>query len=396
MRSKCKKSVEYAAVIAIVGALTAIVLQLRGSSLENVENPRLGRTETDPPLGLLPIPHPADNPITPEKIQLGKQLFFDTRLSRDLTMSCATCHDPAHGFTIRQPVATGVNGQKGRRHPPTLINVAYSTFQFWDGRVGALGKADSLEKQALEPIRDPHEMNLELEEAADRIRQVPEYRKQFHRVFGQEATSELIARAIATFERTLLFGDALFDRYQAGDKAALGPAALRGKELFFWKATCTACHSGPNFTDNGFHPSIASATSDDADPGRAVLTGTSEDRGLFKTPTLREVGRRSPYMHDGSIATLEEVLERYNRGGFNTHYWPDEHRPMIERLLTSDDSEGVQFRKNAAPQLRAGFPLRLSRDEMSDLILFLREALSSQSPPDIQAPPRLRETVSLQ
>ena len=202
----------------------------------------------------------------------------------------------------------------------------------------------------------------------------------FRDAFESEPAPELIAKAIAAFERTLLFGNAPYDRYQSGEQTAMSPSAIRGKELFFWKATCAACHSGPNFTDNAFHPSVASNAGEAVDAGRAVVSGVDAHRGSFKTPTLREVGRRAPYMHDGSIASLEEVVARYNRGGFDTHYWLPENLARIEHLMVSDD-EGAIFRKNAAPQLRAGFPLRLTPEEQSDLVTFLREGLSGTSAP---------------
>jgi cytochrome c peroxidase len=338
------------------------------------------------PRGLLPVTHPADNPPTPQKTQLGRRLFFDKRLSRTQSLSCASCHDPARAFSIGERFALGVNGQPGRRHPPTLVNVAFQKFQFWDGRIGGAERHDSLERQALEPIRDPHEMDLDPEEAARRLRDVPEYRESFQQVFGAEPTADLIAKALAAFERTLLFGDAPFDCFQAGDRTALSESADRGRQLFFWKATCSACHSGPNFADGAFHPSAASATSEHGDVGRGAVTSDSADRGFFKTPTLREVSRRGPFMHDGSLATLEAVVASYNRGGFDTHYWPAEQRAKIEALINRDDDEASHFRKNAAPQLRAGFPLRLTDDEQRDLVTFLREGLTSLSPPDVTAP----------
>lgn len=341
--------------------------------------------DTAPLLGLLPVSHPSDNRPSPEKIQLGRRLFFEKRLSRDRTLACASCHDPARAFSSGERFAVGVDGRVGRRHPPTLVNVAYNTFQFWDGRVGQVDRSDSLERQALEPIRDSHEMDLDPVEAAQRLRNDPEYRTSFQQVFGAEPSPELIAKAIAAFERTLLFGDAPFDRFQAGDKQALSESARRGHKLFFWKATCSACHSGPNFTDNAFHPSVASAMSEQGDAGRSVVTGDNDELGHFKTPTLREVGRRGPFMHDGSLATLEDVVARYNQGGFDTHYWPPHERPKIDALMASDDDEAVRFRTNAAPRLRAGFPLRLTEDEQYDLVTFLREGLTSSSPPDVTA-----------
>jgi cytochrome c peroxidase len=333
---------------------------------------------TERPAGLLPVPCPPDNPSTPAKIALGRRLFFDPLLSRDRTIACATCHNPAQGFSISEPLATGVGGKQGRRHPPTLINVAYNSMQFWDGRVGTLGKFDSLERQVLEPIRDPLEMDIDPLDVARRLHESDDYRRLFREAFGGDPTPDLIAKAIASFERTLLSGDAPYDRYNAGDLTAMSPAAVRGKELFFWKATCSACHRGPNFTDNAFHPGIASKFDEGADIGRLAATSEEYDRGSFKTPTLRDVARRGPYMHDGSLATLEEVVERYNRGGFDTHYWSGDTHAKIEQLIAIDDGE--TFRQKASPQLRAGFPLQLTAEEQSDLLEFLREGLSGTNP----------------
>src|SRR5262245_29754673 len=333
---------------------------------------------TERPAGLLTVPCPPDNPSTPAKVALGRRLFFDPLLSRDRTISCATCHNPEQGFSISEPLPTGVGGKLGRRHPPTLINVAYNTLQFWDGRVGTLGKFDSLEQQVLEPIRDPLEMDMDPLDVARRLHESDDYRRLFREAFGADPAPDLIAKAIASFERTLLSGDAPYDRYSAGDLTAMSPAAVRGKELFFWKATCSACHRGPNFTDNAFHPSIASKFDEGADVGRLAATSDEYDRGSFKTPTLRQVARRGPYMHDGSVATLEEVVERYNRGGFNTHYWSAEQYARMEQLFVSD--EGETMRKNASPQLRAGFPLLLTPEEQSDLLEFLREGLTGTNP----------------
>ncbi len=370
-------------------SLIVISSQLRTQSTVDADSSFDGKPSPDvavPPFGLPSVSHPPDNLPSPEKIQLGRRLFFEKRLSRDRSLACASCHDPAHAFSIEKQFSLGVNGKTGRRHPPTLINVAYNTFQFWDGRIGQLGRGDSLEQQALEPIRDPLEMNLDPAEAAERLRDDPEYRESFRRVFGSDPAPDLIAKAIAAFERTLLFGDAPFDRFQAGEQTALSDSAKRGHTLFFWKATCIACHSGPNFTDNAFHPSVASARSDQSDVGRSAVTADRADSGHFKTPTLREVGRRAPFMHDGSLATLEDVIARYNRGGFDTHYWPPNERPKIEKLMTGDEAEAIHFRANAAPRLRAGFPLHLTDDEQHDLVTFLRESLTGSTRPDVTAP----------
>ncbi|MCA9108194.1 MAG: cytochrome-c peroxidase, partial [Planctomycetales bacterium] len=183
---------------------------------------------------------------TAEKVELGKQLYFDPRLSRDNTVSCASCHDPEKGWSNDEAVATGIGGQKGGRSAPTIINSGYSYFQFWDGR------AQHVEGQALGPIQNPIEMNLTLEELVDKLNQIPGYREQFQKVFQSDVTADGIAKAIGAFERTILSGNAPYDQYKAGDKDALSEAAQRGMELFFNKAHCSACHAGPNFSDGGF------------------------------------------------------------------------------------------------------------------------------------------------
>ena len=190
------------------------------------------------PHGLIEPKIPADNPFTQEKAELGKQLYFDPRLSRDNTVSCASCHDPNKGWSNGEAVATGIGGQKGGRSAPTIINAAFAPLQFWDGR------AEGLEGQALGPIQNPIEMNLTLPELEKKLNAIPGYRDQFKKVFGTEVTSENIGKAIASFERTVLCANAPYDKFKAGDKTALSESAQRGMKLFFGKANCSACHSG--------------------------------------------------------------------------------------------------------------------------------------------------------
>ncbi|HUG91715.1 MAG TPA: cytochrome c peroxidase [Planctomycetaceae bacterium] len=303
------------------------------------------------PRGLPPLKHPADNPPTAAKILLGKQLYFDPRLSRDGTISCASCHDPKKGYSNGEQFAKGVGGKLGDRNSPTVINAAYNRFQFWDGRAG------SLEEQALGPIQNPIEMNLTLEEVEERLNEIDGYRVQFQEVFGSEATADSVARAIAAYERTILSGDAPYDRFRAGDTSALSDAAQRGLKLFFGKAQCSACHSGPNFTDNAFHNLGLGMAGEQPDVGREKISKLAGDRGSFKTPTLREIARTAPYGHDGSIATLEEVIEHYDRGGEKNSYL----------------DESV-------------YPLKLTPDEKRDLVTFLKEGLSSDSYPEHEPP----------
>lgn len=297
--------------------------------------------------GLPPVPFPSDNPSTPEKIALGKQLYFDGRLSADNKISCASCHDPAKGYSNGEQFATGVEGKKGGRNSPTVINSAFNRYQFWDGR------AKSLEEQALGPIQNPIEMNMTLDAVVAKLNAINGYKSQFQKVFGTDVTADGIAKAIAAYERTVVSTDAPYDRYRAGDKSAMSESAMRGMKLFFSKANCVACHSGPNFTDNGFH-NIGSST---GDPGREVISKSLGDKQAFKTPTLREIGRTAPYMHDGSFKTLEDVLAHYNKGG-------TPNQQLDEEL----------------------FPLQLSPQEITDLIGFLNEGLSSFSYPMHSSP----------
>ena len=280
------------------------------------------------PAGLPPVAHPKDNPPSEEKILLGKQLYFDPRLSSDGTISCASCHDPKKGWSNGEAVATGVGGQKGGRSAPTVINSAYFKFQFWDGRAG------SLEEQALGPIQNPIEMNLTLEQVVEKLNGIPGYKEQFQKVFGTDVTSEGIAKAIAAFERTVLSGDAPYDKFKAGDKSALSEAAQRGMKLFFGKANCSACHSGHSFTDFAFH----NIGYDSEDVGRVAISKLKGDTGAMKTPTLRDIAKSGPYMHNGGLATLEDVVAHYNKGGNGNPQQDEEIYPL-----------GLHRRRNGRP-----------------------------------------------
>lgn len=307
------------------------------------------------PLGLKPLPKVKDNELTPEKVRLGKQLYFDERLSADNTISCASCHDPKKGWSNGEATAAGVEGQRGGRSAPTIINTAYQRFQFWDGRAG------SLEEQALGPIANPIEMNLPIEEAVQKIAGIEGYERQFQKVFGESVTADNLAKAIAAFERTVLSGNAAYDRYKAGDEAALSGQAKAGMKLFFGKANCSGCHSGANFTDNGFHNLGVSFLKDDPDMGREVISKLGGDKGAFKTPSLREIAQTAPYMHDGSLATLEDVVEYYDQGATPNEYLDEEI-----------------------------FKLNLTKEQKASLVTFLKEALSSSDYPDVD-PPKLPE-----
>jgi cytochrome c peroxidase len=267
------------------------------------------------PLGLdANRPVPDDNPLTEAKVQLGRRLFFDPVLSVDRTVSCASCHDPAHGFANNDRTSLGVRGQRGTRNAPSLLNIAYVKPLFWDGR------AVSLEEQVLKPIENAQELGNTLDEVIKRITTDDGYRMQFEAAFPDGVTVQNLARSIASFERTLLLGNTKPDAFKhEGDIAVMSDPEQHGMWLFESKARCWRCHSGRNFSDNDFHNTgVAWFNKPDAAPadlGRFAVTHLDTNRGKFKTPSLRGVARTAHYMHDGSLATLEDVVEFYNRGG---------------------------------------------------------------------------------
>jgi cytochrome c peroxidase len=278
------------------------------------------------PLGLdLYLPVPDDNPLTTDKIDLGRRLFSDRRLSRDGSTACVTCHDPARAFSDGRMLAVGIAGRVGRRHAPALINRGYGRAFFWDARIA------TLEEQVLKPIEDPNEMDLPVEEAAARV--------------GVDRMT--LSQALASYVRSILSGDAPYDRFVNGDQTALSPDQRTGLQVFRGKGNCTACHVGPTFSDERLHNTGVAwaggagaaggagrsggarpAGTDYLDEGRATITGEPEDRGAFKTPTLREITRTAPYMHDGSFASLDRVLEFYSDGGRPNPHLDTEIRPL--------------------------------------------------------------------
>ncbi len=304
------------------------------------------------PLGLdAYMPVPEGNPLTPEKVDLGRRLFNDRLLSRDRSMACATCHDPKRAFTDGRATAVGVFGRKGSRGAPTLVNRGYGAAFFWDGR------ATSLEEQVLQPIQNPNELGMTLEEVLLRLRHSRLYRKQFASAFRSDPNVEDMARALASYVRTILSGDSPLDRYLNGESQALSDAARRGLQIFRGKGNCTACHVGPNFSDERFHNTgVAWRGGKLGDPGRSAVTGKEADRGAFKTPTLREVARTAPYMHDGSITTLEDLIEFYNRGG-NAN--PDLDPEIHPLQLTADEKQALTaFLKSLTGAVREGISTR--------------------------------------
>jgi len=264
------------------------------------------------PLGPLPpVVAPPGNPPSGAKIQLGKELYFDPRLSADGTVSCATCHNPALGWSDKGPTSEGIHGQLGGRRAPPVSNAAYSPLQFWDGR------SPSLEDQAKGPIQNPIEMGNTHQAMIQTVSAISAYEAEFKAVFGVgPITVDQVAEAIAAFERTVVTTDSRFDRYARGDHGSLTRLEKEGLEIFNGKGHCTSCHWGPYFSDGRFH-NLGVPPRDPAKPdlGRYDVTKDPRDKGAFKTPTVRDASRRAPYLHDGSEKTLESLVDFYDRGG---------------------------------------------------------------------------------
>ncbi len=271
------------------------------------------------PFGLpAEIPAPADNPLTAEAFALGRRLFFDPVLSIDRTVACASCHDPKHGFASTEARPLGVRGRRALRDAPTLYNRGFGTAHRWDGA------AETLEQQVLLPISDPNEMDLPVDTAVARLADDADYRAAFEETFGEPPTRTTLARALASFVRGLLAGDSPVDRFQGGASTALNAAEKAGLWIYESKGRCWRCHSGANLSDEGFHNTGVGVNGGVAEEGRLAVTGDPADRGKFKTPTLRMLEETAPYMHDGSLATLEDVVQFYADGGrANEHLDPD-------------------------------------------------------------------------
>jgi len=320
-----------------------------------------------PLLGLPTVIPPDDNPTTPAKVVLGRKLFFDKRLSSDNSIACATCHDPNYGFADPHAVSVGVKGRHGERNSPTLLNIAFISPLMWDGR------AASLEQQSLLAFESPVEFDLPPEAAAAKLRRQG-YSELFQQVFGEDVTTTNLAKALAAYQRTLLAGDSPFDRYLfKKDTNAISPEARRGFDVFL-AAKCDACHlimteglhpfalKYVEFTDFKFHNLGVDATKKNPDPGLYAVTGNAEDFGRFRTPTLRNVALTAPYFHDGSAATLADVVEFYDKGGNQN--------------------------RNLDPALQ---PLKLSMQQKQDLIRFL-ESLTSSAAGALSREPESPET----
>jgi len=288
----------------------ATILISSGHTQTPRENAQLIDSLDELPVGLGALPEPpipSDNPQTMKKIELGRRLFFETQLSADASLSCASCHDPKKGLSDGRPKALGFHGAALRRRTPSIWNAAYNSSQFWDGR------AATLEDQATGPMSSAAEMNSPPEsQLMRRLDADAYYHVAFRGVFGESPTLKDVAKALAAFERTLVARNSRFDRYARGDKHALTQHEKNGLVVFVGKGRCARCHNGPNFTDNKVQ-NIGAGTEEDQ--GRSSITGAESDRGAFKTPSLRNVELPAPYMHHGSLFTLKAVIDYYDRGG---------------------------------------------------------------------------------
>ena len=290
---------------------------------------------------------PPGNPLTEAKVALGRELFFEPRLSRDRAVACATCHDPTRAFTDGRAVSVGVFDRRGARSVPSLVNRGYGKSFFWDGRT------TNLEEQVLRPIQDPTEMDMTLDEVVSGLRRDRHYTTLFQAAFERTPNRDDLGRALASYVRTILSGDSPVDRYMYGSGEGLSDQARRGLRLFRGKARCANCHFGHIFTDEDFHNTgVAWSDGEWLDDGRFEVTGEETDRGRFKTPTLREVARTAPYMHDGSIATLEDVVEFYDRGGNSNPYLDPQVRPL---RLTGDEKRALlAFLRSLSGEVQEG------------------------------------------
>ncbi len=318
-------------------------LEKRFGTMLDVPNApgKIGADVDSIPLGLAKLPESLLAKVTVERVELGKKLFFDPGLSRDGTIACATCHRPENGFASLQKLAVGIDGKMGTRNSPSLFNRAYGKSFFWDGR------AATLEEQSLQPIESETELGNTLSAVMAYLKSDSDYQRRFEAAFGSKDSiqKENLAIALACFQLTLLKGDSRVDRFQAGQGAdQLTDVEKHGLWLFEGKGGCWKCHSGANYSDEKFHDTGIKADASHVDYGRFDATRNEADRFRFKTPTLRGVAKTGPFMHNGSINTLREVVEFYDRGGDRRH-------------------EGI------SEKIR---PLNLSKEEIDALVAFLK------------------------
>ena len=346
--------------LCLAGLVGILLLLYRDVNVDTPAVPIGHVVQIPAPLGLPPVPIAADNPPTEETIALGRRLYYDTALSVNSTVSCASCHMPAMGFSDGKRVSNGVGGKEGVRNSPTVLNAAYLSLQFWDGR------APSLEKQSEGPVANPVEMAHSPKGVVQRLSQDPSYVAAFEQAFGPgPITYEKVEKCIASFERTVVSGDSAFDRYYYGhDQSAMTAAQIRGFEVFHnpKKGNCESCHSVGEkyalFTDNKFHNiGVGFVGGVTADKGRYVVTHDARDTGSFRTPTLRNVELTAPYMHDGSLKDMKQVMDFYIGAGNSN--------PYLDKEIHSLDF--------------------LTRQERDDLLEFMR-ALNGTIPPNVGPP----------
>jgi len=353
-----------ALLVALIGFLTTLYFPVEAQSAGSSVVP-IGKTvQIKPPLGLPPVPIPADNPPTEETISLGRRLYYDPQLSVDGSISCASCHAPQFAFSDARPFSEGVGKKLGTRHAPTVVNSAYNALQFWDGR------APSLEEQAKGPMANPVEMAHTLLGVVTYLQGDTRYRELFQQAWGTDQIAiDMVAKSIASFERTVIAGNSPFDQFYYGhDSKALSPAAQRGLKVFVdrKKGNCAVCHTiGKDyslFTDNKFHNlGIGADTRGNLnDLGRYTVTKVESDKGCFKTPSLRNLANRGPYMHDGSFRTVKDAFAHYIGGG----NW----NPYLDKEIHSLDV--------------------LTFDERDDLLQFL-DSLNGKLPDNVGPPPDL-------
>lgn len=324
-----------------------------GCVYESMNAPRVEVSAIKPPNGFPVVPYPDDNVPTAEKIKLGRMLFFDPVLSIDSSIACASCHFPEHAFSDIKALSTGVDGRPGFRNAPPLFNLAYQPNFFRDGGI------PSLELQVLAPLDNEDEMHMDFQDAVDRLARHPEYPALFKKAFDRPVDGFGLVRALASFERSLLSGNSPYDQYLQGDENALTAHAVAGLELFkSERLGCATCHSGVLFTNFEF---INNGLKEDytSDPGRTRITRDYSDEGKFRVPSLRNVEVTAPYMHDGSLSTLDEVIDHYASGG-SSH-------PVKSLLIT-------------------GF--QISAQERDQLIAFLKSLTDEEflNNPDFQNP----------
>ncbi|RJP21397.1 MAG: cytochrome-c peroxidase [Candidatus Omnitrophota bacterium] len=324
------KKIRFHRALTVLIAIVGIAYGLNG--VDSADSANEGTPmELKTPVGLQPVPIPPNNPMTVEKVELGKMLYFDKRLSKDKTISCATCHDPNYAYTEALSTSKGIKSQIGDRNSPSVINTAYFTSMFWDGR------EPDLEHQAGGPVENPIEMGHDLGLVAKELNAIPEYNKRFQQVFGEPPSKDTITKAIAAFERTILSGNSPYDQFMNGDASALSAEAKAGMEIFRGKGLCASCHIPPLFSGGGFYNAGVGMDKAEPDIGRMKVSNLASDKGAFRVPALREVAKTAPYFHDGSIEKLEDAVKFMAEGGQENPYLHPLFRALKAQKFTEQE-----------------------------------------------------------